>query len=351
MKTSILKTSLDFLYYSGLSGALSHGLRGRGAIFMLHHICPGGGCQSGFAPNSILEITPEFLKAAIGYVRERGYETVSLGEAVRRLESRERSAKPFAVFTIDDGYRDNLTHGLPVFQAENCPFTIFIAPAISDGTCELWWDGLEMAIARNNKVVTRFDDQVIQHTTANDDEKQAAWQALYWRVRKLGEHAQRTWIRAFCDEHGVDLDAHCRAVAMAWDEVRTIASEPLCTIGAHTINHFALARLSAEDALAEAVQSRARIARELGRAPEFFAYPYGDETSAGVRDFEMIANAGFRAAVTTRKGVVYDGHADHLCALPRVSLNGDYQDLKYLHVLMSGTAFALWNKLRRMNVG
>jgi peptidoglycan/xylan/chitin deacetylase (PgdA/CDA1 family) len=77
-----------------------------------------------------------------------------------------------------------------------------------------------------------------------------------------------------------------------------------------------------------------------------FAYPYGDELSASQRDFEIIRNLGFVAAVTTRKGLIYDEHRNALTALPRVSLNGGYQKLRYLDTLLTGAPFVLWNAIR-----
>lgn len=310
---------------------------------MLHHIRPGGGQCEGFAPNAGLEITPEFLNQVISYAREHGYDLISLAEAVRRIRDNDHTGNPFACFTIDDGYRDNYEHAWPVFRRHNCPFTIFIAPAITDGVCELWWRGLEEVIAGTSHLKVDLAPVFADIETVSDAQKQAAFAELYWPVRSMPETEQRTWIRQFCSSHGVNIEALCRAEAMSWKEVRKIAADPLCTIGAHTINHYAVAKLPSEQVLSEAVESRDRIEREIGIRPTLFAYPYGDETSAGPRDFELIARAGFDAAVTTRKGLIHAAHNAHLTALPRVSLNGGYQRLRYVDVLLSGTAFALWN--------
>jgi hypothetical protein len=103
-----------------------------------------------------------------------------------------------------------------------------------DGTCELWWRGLEIAIAQSPRVTASLTGRHIDLETRTVDQKWAAWEALYWPVRTLDQHEQRDWIRAFCTQHGVDLDRLCRESAMTWDELRTLAADPLCTIGAHT---------------------------------------------------------------------------------------------------------------------
>jgi peptidoglycan/xylan/chitin deacetylase (PgdA/CDA1 family) len=347
-KTTILKTGLDLLFYSGASQVLSAIYGGIGAIFMLHHIRPVDGHSACFAPNAGLEVTPGFLDRVISHVRERGYDLVSLEEAVARIIGDERPSRPFAVFTIDDGYRDNFVHAWPVFRKHDCPFTIFIAPSITDGKCELWWRGLEDVIAGRQVFEATVGEEAVSLQTVSDAQKQAAFERVYWPVRLLPEHEQRRWIRALCDSHGVDLEAQCRAQAMNWDELRQIAADPLCTIGAHTVHHYALAKLSSEEVMEEAIASRERIAGELGKTPRFFAYPYGDETSAGPRDFALIREAGFAAAVTTRKGVIFSQHKHHMTALPRVTLNGGFQKLRYVDVLMSGSAFALRNGFKRV---
>jgi peptidoglycan/xylan/chitin deacetylase (PgdA/CDA1 family) len=189
---------------------------------------------------------------------------------------------------------------------------------------------------------------VFDYPTSTDALKSAAFQKIYGPVRQLPQHEQRTWIRTFCDRHEVDLYGLCQQSAMTWDQVREIGADPLCTLGAHTVNHYAVSRLDADEARAEIVTSADRLEQEIGTRPDTFAYPYGDETSAGQRDFEIVQDCGFEAAVTTRKGTVFAEHANHLTALPRASLNGHFQKLRYVDVLMSGTAFTIWNGFHRV---
>ena len=349
-KTTILRTSLELLYYSGASQALRPIFGGLGAIFMLHHVRPGGGLQRGFAPNAGLEVTPEFLDAVIAFVKFRGYDLVSLEEAVRRIQGKSPESKPFVVFTLDDAYRDNLVHARPVFRKHQCPFTIFASPAIQDGTCELWWRGLEAVVAGSARVEAEIGKTRLHLDTVSDVQKKAAWQQLYWPLRQLEQKQQRQWIRDFCDANRVDLEALCRAEAMTWGELREISRDPLCTIGAHTVNHYAVAQLNETDARFELAESKRRIAKEIGLPPKFFAFPYGDAGSASTRDFRLAADAGYHAALTTRKGLIFSGHKDHLTALPRLSLAGGFQKLRYVDVLLSGSAFALWNGFRQLNV-
>ena len=349
-KETIFRSALNTIHYSGLGRLAGPVFKGQGAYLMLHHILPGGGLQQGFAPNAGLEITPQFLSEVIQFVRKRGYQIVSIEQSHQIMTGEVQIDKPFIVFTIDDGYRDNLVHALPVFEQHDCPFTIFIAPQITDGTSELWWRGLEQVIAENDNVTYEIDGQRFEMATSTISEEREAFAQIYWPVRNLPEKHQRSWIRNFCDGYGVDLDQMCADQAMDWDEVRQIAKSPLCTIGAHTIHHYAVSKLTDDEVLQEVTQSRERIEKEIGTRPEFFAYPYGDEVSAGPRDFDIVKQAGFKLAVTTRKGVVYSQHSEHLTALPRLSLNGAYQQTHYVDALLSGVPFALFNKFKKLNV-
>ena len=61
-------------------------------------------------------------------------------------------------------------------------------------------------------------------------------------------------------------------------------------------------------------------------------------------------DAGFASAVTTRPGMIFREHAAYLTALPRLSVNGNHQNLAALDVLLSGAPFMLLNRGRKLSV-
>ena len=347
--TSVLGACFDAMRYSGAAALARPFLAGHGAIFCLHHVLPGGGLQNGFAPNAKLEITPDFLRQIIGLVQAAGYECLSIGAALERLKS-GKADRPFAVFTLDDGYRDNLEHAYPVFKKFNCPFTICVSPRIADGTCELWWRGLEVIIAAQSHVNFDISGQKIIQPTETDQQKWQAWNTALPLLQSMPEHDQRHWIRRNCESVGIDLNAMCRKAAMTWDEIRSINRDPLTTIGAHTLNHHNLMRLELGEAKREIRESGQRIAEELGEPTRHFAYPYGNVDAAGPREFALCAAAGYASSVTTRLGNVLPAHREHMQALPRIMVSGRFQNPRYISTLMSGLPGFLFNRGKRVHV-
>lgn len=337
-KSGALKTALSVLHCAGADRLAGRRTRGRGVIFTLHSVSPKA--PDAFDPNGILRVTPKFLEQAINATRKAGYDIVSLDEAARRIKD-DKGGRPFACFTFDDGYRDNRDYAYPIFKRLGLPFAIYVPTDYPLGLGELWWLTLEAAIAKADAVEVVLDGREHRFATGNAAEKTYAFNKIYWSLRALPEAELRAKVRRIAADAGCDATRLCANEIMTWSEIRALAADPLVTIGAHTRRHLALAKLSAEEARAEVAESVAIIASELGRPCRHFSYPYGDATSAGPRDFAIVAQLGLETAVTTRKGVIGEACATQMTALPRVSLNGDFQKARYVSVFLSGVPFAL----------
>jgi peptidoglycan/xylan/chitin deacetylase (PgdA/CDA1 family) len=345
LRYAAISALIKLLRLTGATRALAPAFRGRGVILTMHHVRPA--VESDFSPNRILEITPDFLDEVIVLLRDQGYDIASLDEVPVRLAA---DGPPFAVLTFDDGYRDNVTHALPVLKRHNAPFALYVTTGFADATAPLWWLDLEEAIARRPSVSVRLPGGPQTFPTATAEEKRAAFDAIYWALRPGPEGSLRAAIAAMAAEAGIDPLARTRDLCLRWHELRTLAAEPLCTIAAHTLTHPMLAKHSEEVAHHEMAASKAIIEEQLGREVRHLSYPVGDPGSAGPREFALARASGFETAVTTRPGVLFADHLSHLTALPRISVNGLFQSRGDVAALLSGVPTALRNRGRRLNV-
>jgi peptidoglycan/xylan/chitin deacetylase (PgdA/CDA1 family) len=346
-RNNVIRAGLGALYFSGAHYLLRPIFAGVGTIFMLHHVRPRR--NAAFQPNRHLEVAPEFLRAMLAHLRSRDVDIITMDELHRRLTERNFSRR-FACFTFDDGYRDNRDFALPVMREFGAPFTVYVASDFAEGIGHLWWIALEMMIAKTSSIEADIAGVVTRLDTSTPAAREAAFERLHDWLRGLpgGGDLQRE-MGALCARYGVDETAICREHCMSWDELKAFANDPLISIGAHSVTHCNLARQPKEIASQEMATSRERIENVLQRPVVHLAYPYGDRIAAGAREFALAQAAGFKTAVTTRPGMIFPESAGHLTALPRVSLNGNYQDTRILPVLTSGAATAMWNGFRRID--
>ncbi len=318
---------------------------------MLHHV--RNEPEQDFAPNSGLTVSPEFLDVTILRLKQEGYQFVSLDELAKRLETGDfdPTAKPMIAITLDDGYRDNLQNAVPIFRRHEVPYTIYIAPGLISGSHTLWWEDLEILISTRKRINVDGPNGRKSFETISPEEKRTAFaELMHYLTTQVDEVQQREIVDKLSNVYNHDAKAHAAAQIMNWRELKSLANDPLSTFGAHTMGHFAVARLSADEARQEIKQSRDELEQQIGTTIRHFAYPYGYPAAAGLRDFELTREIGFKTAVTTRHGVLYQEHGKHLTGLPRISLNGSYQSMRYVRTLLSGVTTRMNNRGKRLNV-
>ncbi|MBS8259021.1 polysaccharide deacetylase [Roseibium polysiphoniae] len=340
----IFQNAFKLLRSSGLGRVMAPFTQGCGAIFMMHHVRPARDDE--YQPNLHLEITPEFLRQSIEQIRGNGYEIIALDEAVDLLKSGYGNQR-YAALTFDDGYRDNLKIAYPILKELNVPFTIYVATGLVDRETELWWIALERIIGQNDEIRLSGETTGEAISCRTVAEKDACYEQLTrWLTQEVDEKQQRQIIRQLAERYDFDLADLADEMMMTWDELRELAQDPLVTLAAHTHAHHALARLGAADARSDIQRGIERMQQELGRKPKHFAYPYGNKIAVSKRDAQILSEAGFNSAVTTFPGLLKSVNARNPMLLPRVSLNGRFQDPYVIDQYLTGAPFALYHVAR-----
>lgn len=336
IKRRFIAGSLDIASALARAGMMSN-TRGRGAIFTLHHVRPR---QYHRLPTSAhLEITPDFLNEAIERLVAEGYDFISLEEVPARLEG--SSKQPFAAFTLDDGYRNNAEYAAPVFRRHNVPFTIFVARGFAERSHSLWWETLAMLLRDAREISFDFGDGPETLMLTSEARKFDAFDRLSDFVENADEAHAVAQIDALARRHGIDPLQITADLTMDAAELKAIADDPLVSLGAHTISHRALSRLSPQEARTEMRLSAEYVETITGKRPVSIAYPYGTPDAVCDRDQAIAGELGFTVGVTTQPRTLGEKQASRIMALPRISLNGYYQQPRYVSALASGIPFTL----------
>jgi peptidoglycan/xylan/chitin deacetylase (PgdA/CDA1 family) len=283
-----------------------------GSIFMLHRTAPYS--ADNLVYNENMKISAEELGHVIEEYQREGKVFLSLDDAVEIIRSGTKPNKNFVVLTLDDGYKDNLVFGYPVFKKYQVPFCIYVTNSFPNGTSDLWWYGLENVIMSNSALSLPGG-----RTLENRSMKQKKKNFLYLRGIIIKSHFNDPHI--FLSQLGkfsFDLQSERAKKCLTWNEIKELSADPLVTIGSHTVNHRPLSKLSEKEAEHEIVSSKKELEERLNRPVKHFAFPFGSQNEAGPREYKMAKAAGFASIVTTLHGYIHAGD-DQYC-LDRIYL-------------------------------
>ena len=101
-----------------------------------------------------------------------------------------------------------------------------------------------------------------------------------------------------------DVDWGVPSRWMTWAQVLDLRRRGF-EIGAHTVTHPDLGRISAEEAYREGLESRRVLEEQLGEPVPLFCYPFGRTWHINEANREAVREAGFRCCLSSHGGVVH----------------------------------------------
>jgi peptidoglycan/xylan/chitin deacetylase (PgdA/CDA1 family) len=222
-----------------------------------------------------------------------------------QLEDSVRAGRDRSMMiTFDDGYRDLHANALPVLEATGVKATMFLCSGLIDGTAAAWWDEIAWMIRHRTAEVLpagSWGEAMTLHEAGLEPAIDALTR-VYWTLRPEAGSA-------FLDELAGATGSGRRPVTglredwITWEMARELRAAGH-QIGAHTLTHPILARLSPDEQQAEIAGSVERIASEVGERPRWLAYPVGTHGTFDERTKAAALAAGIELAFSNYGGVV-----------------------------------------------
>lgn len=317
------ETYARILFHTGLH-ALVNRLMPRRMLVLAGHCVSAPTCAS--LPKD-MKIRAADLERILRWLAAR-YDVVTLAEGLKRIESGVGS-RSVAVLTMDDGYRDNLSHLVPVLAQVGVGATVYLESRPLDERRANWTHKLFWCLDRMG-----HEPFVLRYTEiASADEKGSILlnqlvphgQATTYHIKRLLKYEvdpieRDRALDALFAELGGDDRALTDDLYMTWDDVHALDRAGV-EIGGHTVSHPILAKLDPERQSAEIQGCADSLARGLGRASRSFAYPFGRKWDFDAASIAAARSAGFTSATTTHAGVHQKGRDPY--AIPRVMIDED----------------------------
>ena len=286
-----------------------------GLVYTLHHITKKN--LNGIPTNEDLKVSPTFLEDIIIKYKRKGFIFISLDQLSNIIITGRKPKHPFIAFTIDDGYLDNYTQALPVFERQKVPFTIFVATDFIDKKEILWWDILEVLILKNDSIKMGEDTYRCQ----TFQEKWNVFRILREKILLFDQTKIEEELKEAFAHYDIDWYEPVQRQAMSWEQIKEISQHPLCTIGGHTVSHHALNKLSDNEFRQEVTDGIAKLQSAIGMPIHHFAYPYGSPNEIGEREYDLISEFNFKTVFTAFGGCITEKNKQQITHLPRVYLH------------------------------
>lgn len=292
---------------------------GMGHILMLHRVHPP---MKTFFKNGGMETYPETLETILTFFLNNGYEVISLDEVYNRLITKTKNKK-FIAITLDDGYADNYEFAWPLLKKYDAPFTIYVTTDFPERKAILWWYLLEDLLIKKDSVSFQWQENEYCFQLNTNEEKEIAFQSIRETIINTDVNLQSELFSSIFGNIGEEFFSPVKKLALSWDQIKELSNDPLVTIGAHTLSHPNLKKLSENEALQEISESKRMLEEKTGTSVEHFAYPFGSPREAGFREFELSKKLGFKTAVTLRQGNIFSGYSNYTQQLPRIAVNNN----------------------------
>ena len=353
MYSKIIKRAAANVLFSSLFYTRSHLLSkpiysGLGSILMFHRVCPERS-DTRIRGNAGLEVTPGYLEKIILHLFQNNYEIVPIGQ-IEKILNGELNGKKFVVFTFDDGYADNFQYAYPIFKKYEIPFTVYVTTDLPDSKAILWWYLLEDLILKKNRVEFELHGKAYKFSCTKHWEKEWAYHKIHSLILNGPSNKLKERVIQVIEKNNINLFEKTSELSLTWKQIREMHQDPLIDIGAHTVHHDALNKLSDSMVIKEMKDSQEKIESETGQKVEHFCYPFGTKNEVGKREFDLAEKCGFTTSTTTRSGNIFPEHKNMLQQLPRIAINEkrDNGNIKFLSLWLNGALPCVINKFKRI---
>lgn len=267
----------------------------------------------------------------------RHYQVVSMTDIAQALREGKALPPNALAVTVDDGNRDFLLNGFPVFRAYKIPVTVYLVTGFLDRQLSLWWDQINCLLESSRK--TSFELALFENSPPtpfvikNEQYRQQVVSTIAYAAKRFNAQRREELLQRLSRilEVGLPDPGLPQMSPLGWSEVRELAKNGV-DFGAHTVTHPMLSNIQDPRELTrEIADSKRRIEDEIRRPVLHFCYPYGCWEDFNEETVRVVQESGFQTAVVAEPGL--NGPDAHPFKLTRIPVDATLQKFYFQEAL------------------
>lgn len=311
---------------------LSNKLAPGGLILMYHRVA-----EVSSDPFKLC-VTPRHFSEHLEVLKKHS-QPIALRRLVQTLQDGKSPHRGVGI-TFDDGYADNLHHAKPLLEQYDIPATVFITTENLAQEREFWWDELERLILQPGNLPKNLNLTIKDRTyqwdlgeaacyqeesyqrdrpwnwylseEADPSSRQQLYRSLYQVLQPLLSDERQQKMDQLLVWSGTEAKIRATHRSLYPKEVMKLVEGGLIEVGAHTVTHPFLSKLSVSFQQQEIKQSKVNLEELIDAEISSFAYPHGNYNEITI---DLVREAGFASACSTKPNKIR-GNID-LFQLPR----------------------------------
>lgn len=255
---------------------------------------------------------PAVLRQTLAWLRAHKYEILDLETLYRRLAGEGAPLRRAVVFTLDDGYLEQVETAAPIFAEFDAPSTTFLATGFIDRELWLWWDQIEYILdtSTEKRIDIAVGSQRFSLDLATPTSRARCSVQLAEACKRIPEEDKAAVLARLAAAAGVDLPSQPppKYQPISWDMAREAEKKGM-RFGAQTVTHPILSMTDASQSRLEIERSWQRVKDEVRHPVPVFCYPNGTPLDYGPREVAVLEELNFIGAVSSTTGFAEVGAA------------------------------------------
>lgn len=258
----------------------------------------------------------QLFERCIQWLKKNEYFFISIDQLIQYIQNQQEFPKGAVWLSIDDGWKDNIQNIIPVIDEYKIPITFFIATDPVENQGIFWWTFFEEC---KEKLPNYFKSNSLDLKNIKEKDRKKIIQDLKKRCKK-----------------------EVVREVMEIEEVKSLAQNPLITIGSHTVHHALTVNCTDNELEFEIKESKEKLREWTNKEVEYFSYPNGRFDG---RERKILEESGYKFAATDKKRFITKN--DDLYLIPRIGIKDEISSYEAICKIVGiwGTHISKINKL------